>query len=258
MKLTEATLRKYIRQLLKEGVYDPGIFKAVFMAGGPGSGKSYTAKSVFGGDSSAAQATATASGLKLVNSDPAFEMFLQKAGIDPADLGTMSPEEFGKLTIGPDSPRGKSKSIRNAQQAGYHKGSLGVVIDGTGDDYAKIAKKKAVIEELGYDTMMLFVNTSLEVAQKRNRDRDRKLPDDLVEEIWQDVQQNMGSFQTLFGRKDFVIIDNTVYGPPPKEAIKAANAFVKQPVQNPIGREKIEQMLAAKGPEARLPKQRSN
>ena len=57
MKLTEATLRKYIRQLLKEGVYDPGIFKAVFMAGGPGSGKSYTAKSVFGGDSSAAQAT---------------------------------------------------------------------------------------------------------------------------------------------------------------------------------------------------------
>ena len=79
-----------------------------------------------------------------------------------------------------------------------------------------------------------------------------------MEEIWQDVQQNMGSFQTLFGRKDFVIIDNTVYGPPPKEAIKAANAFVKQPVQNPIGREKIEQMLAAKGPEARLPKQRSN
>ena len=115
MNLAESTLRKYIRQLLKEGVYDPGIFKAVFMAGGPGSGKSYTAKSVFGGDSDAAQSTATASGLKLVNSDPAFEMFLQKAGIDPADLGTMSPEEFGKLTIGPDSPRGNPKvyAMRN-------------------------------------------------------------------------------------------------------------------------------------------------
>ena len=151
MNLAESTLRKYIRQLLKEGVYDPGIFKAVFMAGGPGSGKSYTAKSVFGGDSDAAQSTATASGLKLVNSDPAFEMFLQKAGIDPADLGTMSPKEFEKLTVGPDSPRGKSKSIRNMQQAGYHKGSLGVVIDGTGDDYAKIAKKKAVKKEIGIE-----------------------------------------------------------------------------------------------------------
>ena len=29
--------------ILKEGVYDPGIFKAIFTAGGPGSGKSYDA-----------------------------------------------------------------------------------------------------------------------------------------------------------------------------------------------------------------------
>ena len=28
---------------LLEGVYDPNIFKAFFMAGGPGSGKSYVA-----------------------------------------------------------------------------------------------------------------------------------------------------------------------------------------------------------------------
>ena len=30
--------------LLNEGVRDPGIFKAIFLAGGPGSGKSYVAK----------------------------------------------------------------------------------------------------------------------------------------------------------------------------------------------------------------------
>jgi hypothetical protein len=258
MNLAESILRKYIRQLLKEGVYDPGIFKAVFMAGGPGSGKSHTAKAVFGGDVNAAQATATASGLKLVNSDPAFEMFLKKAGVDPADLGTISPEEFEKLTVGKSSPRSKAKRLRDAQRAGYLQGNLGIVVDGTGDDYAKIAEKKAVMEDLGYDTMMLFVNTSLEVAQERNRKRDRKLPDDLVEEIWQDVQQNMGSFQTLFGRKNFIIVDNTVYGPLPEEIEKAALAFVKQPVQNSIGQEKIQQMLSDKGPEARLPKQRSN
>ena len=34
--------------LLNEGVRDPGIFKAVFLAGGPGSGKSYVAQQLFG------------------------------------------------------------------------------------------------------------------------------------------------------------------------------------------------------------------
>ena len=44
-------LRKLIREfLLNEGIYDPGVLNAVFMAGGPGSGKSYTAKEIFGGD----------------------------------------------------------------------------------------------------------------------------------------------------------------------------------------------------------------
>ena len=34
--------------LLNEGVYDPGIFKAVFTGGGPGSGKSFAASELFG------------------------------------------------------------------------------------------------------------------------------------------------------------------------------------------------------------------
>ena len=37
-----------LMDLLTEGVHDDGIFKAVFLAGGPGSGKSYVAKQIFG------------------------------------------------------------------------------------------------------------------------------------------------------------------------------------------------------------------
>ena len=37
-----------LMDLLTEGVYDKGILKAVFMAGGPGTGKSYVAKGLFG------------------------------------------------------------------------------------------------------------------------------------------------------------------------------------------------------------------
>jgi dephospho-CoA kinase len=47
---------------LQEGVYDQNIFKAFFLAGGPGSGKSYVVRKTTGG-----------TGLKTVNSDAAFE-----------------------------------------------------------------------------------------------------------------------------------------------------------------------------------------
>ena len=39
-----------LEQMIIEGVDDPGILKCVFMAGGPGSGKSFTAMEIFGID----------------------------------------------------------------------------------------------------------------------------------------------------------------------------------------------------------------
>ena len=65
-------IKNIIIEILTEGVDDPGILKCVFMAGGPGSGKSYTAKEIFGVGKSLT-ASFSASGLKLVNSDTAFE-----------------------------------------------------------------------------------------------------------------------------------------------------------------------------------------
>ena len=57
-----------ILQMISEGVDDPGILKCVFMAGGPGSGKSYTAMEIFGIDKKL-QSSFSATGLKSVNSD---------------------------------------------------------------------------------------------------------------------------------------------------------------------------------------------
>ena len=75
-----------------------------------------------------------------------------------------------------------------------------MIIDGTGHVYSKIQKNKKHTESLGYDTYMVFVNTSLEVnSQERNKQRDRVLPDDLLEKSWKDVQNNLGKFQNLFG-----------------------------------------------------------
>ena len=53
---------------LEEGVNDPAIFKAVFLAGGPGSGKSFMV----------GQTGLTGLGFKIVNSDTAFETAIKK------------------------------------------------------------------------------------------------------------------------------------------------------------------------------------
>ncbi len=251
MLISESRLRSIIRSVLQEGIYDPGILKAVFMAGGPGSGKSYTAKTIFGGDPKSTSALATASGLKFVNSDPAFEKFLKDAGIDPGDLGSMSPEEFEAITDpkDPSSIRSRASAVKKKQMAKFTgpDSKLGVIIDGTGDDYDKLAKKKQALEDLGYDTYMVFVNTTLEVAQERNANRSRVLPADLVETIWTDVQANLGGFQRLFGAGNLQIVDNTVYGPLDDEVQSAVDRFLNAPVKNRIGREWIESQLGERG-----------
>ena len=61
-----------LKQLLEEGVFDKGILKAVFMAGGPGSGKSYVAGQIFGIPK---KMNISMSGLKSVNSDTEFEFY---------------------------------------------------------------------------------------------------------------------------------------------------------------------------------------
>jgi hypothetical protein len=249
MLIKESKLRAIIRSVLAEGIYDPGILKAVFMAGGPGSGKSFTAKSIFGGDPKSVMNISTASGLKIVNSDPAFEKFLEDAGIDPKSLGSMSDEEFKAITEPADSPRGRAKRVKKASQAVFTRGDakLGVIIDGTGDDFGKISRKKEELEKLGYDTYMVFVNTTLDVAQERNANRDRVLKRDLVEKIWTDVQKNLGGFQKLFGANNIQIVDNTVYGPLPDDISKAVNQFLSAPIRNPIGRKWIEGELGQRG-----------
>lgn len=265
MELNEAYLRRIIREeilhnthqkineavvgLILEGIYDPGILKAVFMAGGPGSGKSFTAGAVFGGNAieGATQQAGTSLGLRIINSDPAFEMYLSKAGVSPADLATLPEEEFKALTEPEDSPRGKASKMKKTAQRAAQVGRLGLIIDGTGDDAAKIATKKEAVEALGYDTMMVFVNTTLEMAQERNMKRDRKLPKDLVEEIWTNVQANKEAYESMFS--NFQVIDNTEYewGPAEEAAAGAAVAFVEGPIQNPVGRQWVQDAITAKG-----------
>jgi len=226
-----------LEQLMIEGVDDPGILKCVFMAGGPGSGKSFVANEIFG--IGKGLISAAASGLKVINSDAAFEAGLKKHGINPKDLAKIekeNPELWDKIT-GPseDSIRNRAKKLTNTQKSFYEAGRLGMIIDGTGHEYDKIAKLKNKAEDLGYDTYMVFVNTSLEVALERNKNRGRVLGEDLVTKSWKACQENLGKFQQLFAG-NFMIVDNTVYKPIDKLVQKAVNSFIRKPIYNHIGK----------------------
>ena len=236
-----------LEQMIIEGVDDPGILKCVFMAGGPGSGKSFTAREIFG-IYKKLKSSSSPTGLKSVNSDSAFEAGLKKNGIDPKDLARIEKEEpelWDKITATPGGIRDRAKQLTAKQKQFYEAGRLGMIIDGSGHVYSKIAKNKKHAESLGYDTYMVFVNTSLEVAKERNLKRDRVLPDDLLEKSWNDVQNNLGKFQNLFGG-NFRIVDNTVYKPIAKQVQKAVNSFIRKPVYNPIGKKWIETARALK------------
>ena len=236
-----------LEQMIIEGVDDPGILKCVFMAGGPGSGKSFTAMEIFGIDKKL-KSSFSATGLKSVNSDSAFEAGLKRNGIDPKDLARIEKEDaelWDKITATPGGIRDRAKQLTAKQKQFYEAGRLGMIIDGTGHQYGKIDKMKKHAEKLGYDTYMVFVNTSLEVAQERNKNRDRILPDDLLEKSWKDVQNNLGKFQNLFGG-NFRIVDNTVYKPISGQVQKAVNSFIRKKVYNPIGKKWIETARALK------------
>ena len=214
-------------QELQEGVYDPNIFKALFLAGGPGSGKSFVVRKTTGG-----------TGLKSVNSDDAFERLLSKAGLSLK----MPPEETEPREV----QRQRAKEITKARQANYLEGRLGLIIDGTGKDADRILKQKASLEELGYDTYMIFVNTSLDVALQLNAARSRSLAEPIVVKSWKDVQANIGAFNNMF-RQGFIVVDNNDAGEDVFQSVwKRIQGLLRKKVTNTRAQNWIASELAKK------------
>ena len=201
-------IKKTLRVELVEGVDDPGILKAVFLAGGPGSGKTYIAKGLFGIPD---KINVSQTGMKMVNSDKELKYLLNKFGFG-TDLDSLPDEVFANLT-NPSDPkysglRSFAKDLTGQRRKLYQNGRLGMIIDGTGDEFNKISMEKKELEAVGYDCYMVFVNTSLDVALERNEKRDRILPEKIVKDSHKAVTQNMGGYQGLFGGSNFMIVDN--------------------------------------------------
>jgi len=180
-------------ELLNEGVHDKGIFKAVFLAGGPGSGKDYVLDNTLSGH-----------GMTEINSDKALEFLMDKKGLNK----TMPASE----KIERDLVRGRAKNMTELRQRLALQGRNGLIINGTGDDHEKIKTIKSRLEELGYDTSMIMVNTRDEVSASRNVERGsrggRTVPEDVRKQKWDAVQKARPELAKLFGDK-YAEFDNS-------------------------------------------------
>ncbi len=184
-------MRKF-QQYITEGVYDPSIFKAFFLGGGPGSGKSWVSARALSG-----------MGLKVINSDNAFVSKLKREKLT-LDFAAHDEKEI----IARDKIRSRSKQIAGMQLGTALEGRLGLIIDSTARDVEKISSQAANLRKIGYDIHMVFVNTSLDVALERNRNRPRRLPDAIIIDSHRQIQKNMGRLQRIFGGGNFLVVDN--------------------------------------------------
>lgn len=215
-------------QPIAEGPNDPHIFKAVFLAGGPGSGKSFVSSKLLSG-----------TGLRVVNSDDIYEYLMKKQDLqmDPETIFSPQGQEI----------RGKAKELTKKRRGHYLDGRIGIIIDGTGKDVAKVEKESDKLRELGYDTMMLFVNTSLDIAQARNQQRERKIAPAEVEKMWNAVQQNIMSFQQVFGASNFHVVDNSGGLEDPRRAkqfdqvYREIQKFINTPPQSHVAKQWLKQ-----------------
>ena len=154
------TFRMTKKEEIKEGVNDPGIFKAVFLAGGPGSGKTYVASQLFGIPS---KVNLSPFGLKMVNQDTELETLLKRYKFG-TDIDNMPTDLFRQLTDPGYKDytglRKHAKSLSKERLRLYVQGRLGVIVDGTGHKFKDVKKEREKLIKLGYDTYMVFVNTS--------------------------------------------------------------------------------------------------
>mgnify|MGYP001288848261 FL=1 len=224
--------------IVKESINDKNLFKAVFMAGGAGSGKSFIFDLIFSNKTSPY-------GTKLINSDQFFEINLKKLNL-PLVINVDDKEVYDKQMV----VRNKAKKTTNTKMNLHIDGMLPLIIDGTGKDFDKIKNQAEDLKMIGYDVSMIFVNTSLEVAKERNKARERSVDEKIVEKMWFAVQNNIGKFQKYFGSENFIVVDNNEhFEENSKEEqdfkmylFKLGKKIIESPLKNKVGIKTIETM----------------
>ena len=174
-------------QLLTEASSAP---KAIFLVGPAGSGKSYISKQLI------------PSSFNVINVDDSYEELLKKSGLG------MSQKDFGPEELSQAAKlMGQAQKITREKYDELTKDLKDVVVDGTGGASKPLLKKKAELEALGYDTLMLALYVSPITSLERNLQRDRNLLPSIVVRTWRDYTKNIDTYKEAFG-DNFILVNN--------------------------------------------------
>ena len=219
IKAGRSKLGRLEKFMVAEGINDKGIFKAVFLAGHPGAGKTTVLTKVKSGSIEP----------RWVNTDKVFPLFKEWWNSD-----------WPKVSE-------KVKTISKNQLAGYINSMLPLAIDGTAAIASTVMRRKHILESFGYDTAMIFINTSLETSIERALERQKKIgrevKPEFIKSIYNDIQKHKNFYRGKFDtwmevdNNDGELTDQVIIN-----TFKFMGNFYGSPIQNPIGQEKIEEM----------------
>ena len=180
---------------IKEAQQTP---QAIFMAGPAGAGKSFIAKSL------------PLSKFQVINIDDTYEELLKASGLG-MNQKDFSPEELSQAA----KLMGQAQKSTKEKYAKALENLNDIIIDGTGAASKPLLKKKAELEALGYETMMVMIYVSPMTSLERNANRERSLMPGIVLRTWRDINSNIETYEQAFG-DNLVVINND-----PKDADKS-------------------------------------
>ena len=205
--------------VINESVHDRGCFKAVFLAGTPGSGKSYIISKIKSGSIEP----------RIVNVDK-FVEFLNLNNPNPTYVRADVYD--------------RAKKLSKNQFAQYINGALPLFVDATSANLNTLRNRLNVLDMIGYDYAMIFVNTSVETSQKRASMRPRKVDPEVIKQDYDTIQKMKNKIISYFpfhmeiNNDDGELTDDIIL-----KAYKRISYFYDGEIENPIGKERYETML---------------
>jgi len=149
--------------------FNRGLFRAIFVTGGPGSGKDIIIREAIN-EQKAAE----------LNSVQAYQYLMDKKQLSE-----------------------KSNDFR--REAIRNRGPL--IINGPADDHTRMITIKEELEELGYSTTMVFVDTTNEASQTRNEKLTKMIAETVRREKWELAQTSKEAYRQNF--KNFINFNNS-------------------------------------------------
>ena len=228
--MNKTTFKQFLESdhLVLDSINDKGRLKAIFIAGIPGAGKSYTVKTLSGSIQPA-----------VVNIDRATEWITHTSGIE-------SSSENWETHF-------KDRTERMTKNALYHQinGIRPLFIDGTTSNPDSIFRRAKILKSLGYDVGMIFVRTDLDVALNRAKKRagkiGRHVDEQFIRAVHSASEENISKFSSYFEffkiyENNIDQMDNTVI----EGLFTKTQKFFNGPIENKIGIDIIEKLSTAK------------